>query len=237
MKIKKIIFLVMLAAIVLTVPGPEELGVLAGRTKVPLTIAIDAGHGGPDGGAEAADGTQEADLNLAIAKALASEAEKRGIKVVMTRDSEEGVYSGENLEKKWRKLEDMQCRKSIMEESGADAAVSIHMNCFQQDASVRGAQSFYPKSGSAEILKISETLAESIQTHLVEGINDGSNRVHMGKGDVYLLENSAVPIVLVECGFLSNSEDLSRLKQEQQQEKIAAFILDGLQQALEGNIN
>ena len=232
MKIKKIIFLMLLAAIVLTVPGPGELGILAGRTKAPLTIVIDAGHGGPDGGAEASDGTQEAELNLAIAKALASEAGRRGIKVVMTRETEDGLYSGENLEKKWRKLEDMQCRKNIIEESGADAAVSIHMNCFNQDTSVRGAQSFYPKSGGAEILKTSETLAESIQACLVESINDGSNRVQMGKGDVYLLDNPAVPVVLVECGFLSNPEDLARLKQKTQQEKIASCILDGLEQAL-----
>lgn len=233
MKIKKILFFVMLIAIVLTVPGPGELHVLAGKTKPILTLVVDAGHGGPDGGAEAADGTQEAELNLAIAKALQKEGEKRGMKVILTRETAEGLYAEENLEKKWRKLEDMKYRKDIMESSGADVAVTIHMNCFKADSSVRGAQVFYPKTGNAEILTASEEMAASIQDALVKGLADGSNRVHMGRGEVYLLENPSIPTVLAECGFLSNPQDLGRLKQEKWQQKIAACILDGIQTHME----
>ena len=57
MKIKRILFFILLAAIVLTIPGPGELQLLAAKSKAPLTLVIDAGHGGADGGAEAADGT------------------------------------------------------------------------------------------------------------------------------------------------------------------------------------
>lgn len=228
MKIKKIIFLMLLLAIVLTVPGPTEMTLLAGNIKSPLTIVVDAGHGGPDGGAEAADGTHEADLNLAIATALKEEAKKRGIKVIMTRTTEEGLYSEENIEKKWSKLEDMKCRKTIIETTEADIALSIHMNCFQTDTSVRGAQVFYPKTGNAKILADSEVLAESVQTALVKGIADGSNRKHMGRGEIYLMENPRMPTVLVECGFLSNSVDLERLKQKKEQQKIAMYILEGV---------
>lgn len=233
MKIKKIIFLILLTAIVMMIPGPEQLGVLAGRTKAPLTIVIDAGHGGPDGGAEAADGTLEADLNLSIAKVLEEEGRKRGIKIVMTRATADGLYAEDNTEKRWSKLEDMRCRKAAIEASEADAALSIHMNCFSQDTAVRGAQAFYPKAGNAEVLQKSEALSESIQKHLVKGLDDGSNRVHMGKGDVYLLENPAIPIVLIECGFLSNPEDLSRLKRKQYQKKIAVCILNGVLEQME----
>lgn len=233
MKIKKIIFLILLTAIVLTVPGPKDLRILAGKTEPVLTLAVDAGHGGPDGGAEAADGTQEAGLNLAIAKALKKEAEKRGIQVVMTRETEDGLYAVENTEKKWRKLEDLQQRKAIIDADRADAAVTIHMNCFKTDPSVRGAQVFYPKSGNAEILETSQALAETVQKALVKGLNDGSNRIQMGRGEVYLMENPQMPMILVECGFLSNAEDLARLKQEQWQQKIAVCILDGIQQAME----
>ncbi len=229
MNFKKIAFLMLLAAIVLTAPGPGELGVLAGKVKPSLIIVVDAGHGGPDGGAEGVDGTQEAELNLAIAKALQEEGEKRGIKVIMTRETQEGLYAAENLEKKWRKLEDMKCRKAIIDESKADTAVSIHMNCFQADASVRGAQVFYPKSGNAEILKKSEALADAVQQHLITGLKDGTNRLHMGKGSVYLLENPTVPTILVECGFLSNPQDLSSLKDKKWQKKVAGCILDGIQ--------
>lgn len=233
MKIKKIIFLILLTAIVLTVPGPEDLRILAGKTESVLTLAVDAGHGGPDGGAEASDGTQEAGLNLAIAKALKKEAEKRGIQVVMTRETEDGLYAVENTGKKWRKLEDLQQRKAIIDAARADAAVTIHMNCFKTDPSVRGAQVFYPKSGNAEILETSQALAETVQKALVKGLNDGSNRIQMGRGEVYLMENPQIPMILVECGFLSNAEDLARLKQEQWQQKIAVCILDGIQTAME----
>lgn len=233
MKKKKAIFLLFLVAIVVVSPGPGELYLLTGKIKQPMTLVVDAGHGGPDGGAEAADGTQEADLNLSIAKAVQEEGKKRGIKVVMTRETSEGLYSEKHLEKTWRKLEDMKCRKAMIESSEADIAVSVHMNCFTEDPAVRGAQVFFPKDGNAEMLKKSEKLAETIQSALVEGLDDGSNRSHMGRGEVYLLENPVIPTVLVECGFLSNPEDLGRLKQEKWQKKIAGCILDGVQTFME----
>ena len=139
----------------------------------------------------------------------------------------------QNTEKKWSKLEDMKCRKAIMEGSGADVAVTIHMNCFKTDSTVRGAQVFYPKTGNAEILAASEALAETVQTALVKGLNDGSNRVQMGRGEVYLLENPPIPVILAECGFLSNPEDLGRLKQTAWQQKIATCILDGIEACTE----
>lgn len=233
MKIKKKIFLALLVAIILTLPDPEEIQVLATKTAMPITLLIDAGHGGPDGGAEAEDGTLEAGLNLSIAKLLQSEAEKKGVQVMLTREGQDGLYSLENTEKKWRKLEDMTCRKEIIKRAEPDAVLSIHMNSFPQDQSVGGAQVFYPKSGNAEILRKSESLAEAIQNQLNEKLEDGRNRMHMAKGNVYLLENPEVPIVLVECGFLSNEEDLAKLKQKKFQKQIAACILNGVLEQVE----
>ncbi len=233
MKIKKIIFLALLAAIIMTLPDPEEIHVLATKMAMPITLVIDAGHGGPDGGAEAEDGTLEAELNLSIAKLVKSEATQKGIQVILTREEQDGLYSLENTEKKWRKLEDMTCRKEIIKKAEPNAVLSIHMNCFPQDQSVGGAQVFYPKSGNAEILHKSETLAKSIQNQLNEGLKDGRNRIHMAKGNVYLLENPDVPIVLIECGFLSNSEDLAKLKQTKYQKKIAECILNGVLEQIE----
>ena len=233
MKIKKIIFVFLLIGILLTIPGPKDLQIMASKVKPSLTIVVDAGHGVPDGGAEGSDGTLEATLNLAIAKAIEREGSQRGIKVILTRTTEEGLYTNENVEKKWKKLEDLQCRKTIMDSSKANLAISVHMNAFPSDTSVHGAQVFYPKSGNAEVLTESERLAESIQRALVKGLADGSNRSHMGKGNVYLLENPSLPIALVECGFLSNCQDLGTLKQEKWQRKVAVCILDGIQSYME----
>lgn len=233
MKIKKIIFLVLLAAIILTLPDPKEIHVLATKTAMPVTLVIDAGHGGPDGGAVGNDGTLEADLNLAIAKLVAAEATRRGVHVILTRETQDGLYSLDNTARIWRKLEDMKRRKDIIEEVTPHAALSIHMNCFPQDPSVGGAQVFFPKSGNAEVLKESENIAKSVQGQLNENAKNGRNRVHMAKGNVYLLENPNVPIILVECGFLSNEVDLTKLKQMKYQKQIAACILNGVLEQLE----
>lgn len=230
MKIKEIIFLILVVAIVFQIPSPQQIDVLAKNVKTPFTIVIDAGHGGQDGGAEAADGTLEADLNLAVAKAVKMEAEKRGFLVIMTREVSDGLYGEENIEKKWRKVDDMKCRKNIIDCSGANIALSIHMNCFKQDTSVKGAQMFYPSKGETSIKEESKYIAEAIQQQFIQGLQDGSHRKVMEKADVYLLENPVVPTVLVECGFLSNLEDLAHLKNPDWQQKIAVCILDGIEE-------
>ena len=227
MEIKEIIFLILVVAILFTIPDPQQLDVLAKKVKAGPTIVIDAGHGGQDGGAEGVDGTLEADLNLAVAKAVQLEAEKRGFLVIMTRDGEDGLYGEENLEKKWRKVDDMKCRKNIIDHANAEFALTIHMNCFKEDTSVRGAQIFYPNESEESVKEESKKLAENIQRCFIEGLQDGSNRKVMGKSDIYLLENPSIPTVLVECGFLSNTEDLAHLKNPDWQQKIAVCIVDG----------
>lgn len=230
MEMRKIIFICMLMGCIAVVPGPKDLQQLASAVKPSLVMVIDAGHGGPDGGAEAADGTKEKDINLAIAKALQSEAKKQGIKTIMTRETDEGLYERENIEKNWKKLGDLKERKRIIDESKPDLVVSIHLNSFWPDTSVRGAQVFYPKSGDAEIIEVSERLAGAIQDSLINGLNDGSNRIEMSKDDIYLFEHVTVPTVLVECGFLSHHEDLQNLKTAAYQKKVAVGILEGILQ-------
>lgn len=229
MKIRKCIFLLLLWAIIMTIPGTEELNTLAAKVKPSFTIVVDPGHGGPDGGTIGTDGTEEADLNLAIAKLLKKEGEKRGMQITLTRENKEGLYAADNLEKRWSKLDDMKQRKIKMEARAADAAISLHMNSFPTDTTVRGAQVFYPETGSADVLDDSKSLAESIQNSLNAGLKNSRERTHMEKGDVFLLENPTVPIVLIECGFLSNPEDLAHLKTKAWQKNLVTCILDGLQ--------
>ena len=228
MNFKKIIIMLVLIGFVVAVPGPEELQELAVAVKPAFVMVIDAGHGGPDGGAEAADGTKEKDINLSIAKALQSQAEKTGIKVIMTREVDDGLYEADNTEKQWKKLGDLKERKRIIDEAGADVVVSIHLNSFWSDTSVRGAQVFYPNSGDAASLTASEELAGVIQASLIEGLADGSNRIEMAKDDIYIFKDVTTPTVLVECGFLSNSSDLTNLKQASYQKHVAECILEAV---------
>ena len=233
MNFKKIIFFILLAGIIWFTPGPGDFEALVSAGKPAFVMVVDAGHGGPDGGAEAADGTMEKELNLAIAKELQRIGEKEGIRVILTRETEDGLYDEENTEKKWRKLEDLNRRKEVVKKTNADVAVSIHLNSFWSDTGVRGAQVFYPKSGRADVTEASRIMAEAVQNSLVETIDDGSNRIQMGKDDFYLFTMAEVPTILVECGFLSNPDDLANLKEETYQRQLAAAILEGVQRTLE----
>lgn len=104
---------------------------------------MDPGHGGMDGGAQSSDGTSEKDINLSIAEQVKKQLEGEGVKVIMTRYKDEGLYD-ESQEGTIRSLktQDMKERKRIIDDSKADLTVSIHLNSFTQDSSVKGAQVF-----------------------------------------------------------------------------------------------
>lgn len=227
MKIKKVIIGCMIIGIIIMAPDFQTaMDVLATKSDE-FVLVVDSGHGGPDSGAVAADGTEEKDLNLAIAKAVAKEAKKYGIKVIMTRTDDVGLYD-ENDSGKWSKVKDMKERKRIIDESGADMALTIHLNSFKEDISVRGAQVFFPKNSSEQLYEENEQLAKEIQQSLIMGIADGSNRVAMEKNDILIFRDVKVKTVLVECGFLSNIDDKNNLKITKFQQKIAVYIIKGI---------
>jgi len=197
-------------------------------------IVLDAGHGGFDGGAQAADGTMEKDINLAIVKKLADLADEYRVEVILTRDGDYGLYKETSQSKK---QEDLQKRKTIMEQSGAAAAVSIHLNSYPQDTSVYGAQVFYSPDSLAgeqdmdERIDICE-LAEHVQQTLEEYIDDGRTRTAMKKNDILLLKDPSCPLILVECGFLSNPEEAERLKTAEYQQLLAEAVWKGINDVL-----
>ena len=192
-------------------------------------LLIDPGHGGMDGGASSASGVCEKDINLAISMQIKEFAETDGWKVVMTRETDISLGDTKSKTIRGKKTADLIARKEMIKEVKPLAAVSIHLNSFKQDGSVRGAQTFYPSgSGEAIILEESKKLAEAIQERLVTGIADGSERVALGKRDVLMLKNPTVPIAIVECGFLSNEEEAKLLQDPEYQKKLARYIYEGI---------
>lgn len=204
-----------------------------------FVLVIDPGHGGFDGGAEAADGTQEKDINLAIGMKLADIAANYPVKVILTRESDMALtMETENTSKK---REDLLGRKEIMKEAGADLAVSIHLNSFPQNTSVHGAQVFYPASegetgeertDEQREEQTSKLFAESVQKALEKDISDGTERVSMKKNDILLFKNPPCRIILAECGFLSNPEEAERLKTTEYQQKLAEAIWKGINERI-----
>ncbi len=227
MKLKKIIIALLILGCVCSIPGYRQITETAARLSSPMTMVIDAGHGGMDGGAAGADGTTEQKINLDIAKALQAEAKKYGISAVLTRESEDGLYEEENGGK-WSKVGDMRQRKRIIEEEDPDLVVSIHLNSFISDTSVHGAQVFYPKEGESSLVDENKALAEKVQAALKEELGEGADRIILPKSGMYLFENAKRNMLLAECGFLSNPDDLANLKTQQYQQKIASAVMEGI---------
>ncbi|WP_084117629.1 N-acetylmuramoyl-L-alanine amidase CwlD [Clostridium acidisoli] len=181
-------------------------------------ILIDPGHGGIDGGAESKNGITEKDINLKIGLNLKKRLEKQHFKVVMTRDKDKGLYSDEGKIRK-KKLEDLNNRCKMKEESNCDMFVSIHLNKFPQ-SKYYGAQVWYSDN------KNSTELAHIIQENLREDLNDDSGRVEKPALELYkvLRCSKNIPSVIVECGFLSNEEEAYKLNTDKYQNKIAESI-------------
>ena len=192
-------------------------------------ILIDPGHGGMDGGASSAAGVSEKDINLSISLYIKEYAEADGWKVVMTREEDKGLGDSGSKTIRSQKTADLIARRNMIKDVKPTVSVSVHLNSFKQDPSVRGAQTFYPGGqGEQYALDESKKLAEAIQEHLVSGIADGTDRVALVKRDVLMFKNPTVPMAIVECGFLSNPEEAKLLEQEEYQRKLARCIYEGI---------
>ena len=188
-------------------------------------VVIDAGHGGDDPGKVGINGANEKDVNLEIAGMLKLFLEANDVEVVMTRESDEGLYDPGASNKK---VQDMKRRIRLIEEASPVLTVSIHQNSYPEEY-VHGAQVFY-YTGS----KQGQLLAESIQTQLVKKLDPENKRQVKANDSYYLLKKTDVPIVIVECGFLSNSAEAQKLCTEEYQSKVAWAIHMGILQYLNG---
>ncbi|MDY5774951.1 MAG: N-acetylmuramoyl-L-alanine amidase CwlD [Lachnospiraceae bacterium] len=186
-------------------------------------IVIDAGHGGTDPGKIGINGKKEKDINLQIAKELKKKLEKEGIEVVMTRESDEGLYNSSSRNKK---VEDMKKRCKIIDEAKPVFTISIHQNSYPEEY-VKGAQVFY--YGQSQEGK---ELAEILQESMVQQLDKENHRTAKANESYYLLKKTESPTVIVECGFLSNSEEAKLLADKDYQKKVAEAIHTGIKKYL-----
>lgn len=181
-------------------------------------ILIDPGHGGIDGGAVSKNGVVEKDLNLIISTMLKNKLITQGYDVVMTREDDRGLYSeGGTIRKK--KIEDLKNRCFMKENSKCDLFLSIHLNMFPQ-SKYKGAQVWYADDSE------SQRLAHILQQNLINDVDSSNHRCEKPANDLYkiLRCSNHIPSVIVECGFLSNPEEESKLLDKAYQQKIAESI-------------
>lgn len=184
-----------------------------------LTVVIDPGHGGSDPGKVGINDALEKDINLQISLKVKKFLEANNIKVVMTRETDEGLYRKNDSNKK---ASDIKKRVEIMEKPGTLLAVSIHQNSYGTE-NVSGAQVFYYTTSEE-----GKKAAEIMQQQLIDGIDPENHRQSKANNTYYVLKKSTTPAIIVECGFLSNYEEASLLVSDIYQERMAWEIHIGI---------
>ena len=197
--------------------GMETAGKTILDRETPVVV-IDAGHGGRDPGKIGVNNAKEKDINLSIAVYLKKYLEKEEIQVVMTREDEERLADSQ--------VGDLKERVKVINGHSPDLTVSIHQNSYHE-SSVHGAQAFY-FTHSQESKKAAEIIQKAMETADKQG-----SRQAKANDTYYLLEKTETPIIIMECGFLSNYKEAEKLVTEEYQRKVAKSISDGIIEYLE----
>jgi len=196
--------------------GPIKLDI------APVTIVIDPGHGGEDGGAVSVDGIKESQINLDISIRLNDLLRFTGFQTLMTRSQDISISDDGLNTIRERKASDLHNRVDLINQTENALLLSIHQNSLPTSPVTHGAQAFWNHQAEAE------TMAAVMQDSLNSAINTG-NEKHPRKisDSIYLMNHISVPGILIECGFLSNAAETSMLQNSSYQVKLAAAITSG----------
>ena len=215
---KKIEFILILLALMVLVLLSKKLEKYASGEIVKLTekekksqvIVLDAGHGGSDPGKIGVHEEKEKEINLEIALKVEKMLKKKKIKVIMTRTDDQMLDDQSDAGQKVRDL-----RERVRKINGEKPvfAVSIHQNSYP-DAGIHGAQVFYYR-------------------HSAESEQAANTRQAKANDTYYLLKRTEVPIIIVECGFLSNPEEAKKLTTPEYQDDVAKAIVNGIVTCME----
>lgn len=181
-------------------------------------LVLDAGHGGEDGGAVSITGTPESQINLAIVLKLRDVLGLYGVEPILLREEDVSLHDDSAATLREKKRSDLKNRVAAVEDVDGVTLLSIHQNTYP-GSRYHGAHVFYaPTDGS-------RTLAEHIQNSIKSALQPENERaVKQIPDTVYIMNHVTCPAVLIECGFLTNPEEESLLRDEDYQRKLAAVI-------------
>lgn len=219
------VFAVLSVAALLLATNRKEITAFSSQSMYWDTVIIDAGHGGEDGGAVSADGVAESHINLAIAKRVENLLLFLGHDVLMTRTGDEAIYSQDATTLREKKVSDLKNRVAMVNDRENTVLMSIHQNSLPNHPAVHGAQVFY------NTIEPGQGMAESVQSVLNENVNRENEKAAKPiDSSVYLMKNSKAPSILVECGFMSNGNEVKMLQDSDYQLRMAACIVAGFRQ-------
>jgi N-acetylmuramoyl-L-alanine amidase len=200
----------------------EETTVPETTTPPPnVTVIIDAGHGGEDGGAVGINGVLEKNINLDIAKKLRDKLVAQNIPVVMTRSDDIMLYDHSNTKMK-RKTQDLMNRQKIALQYENAIFISIHMNSFPIEK-YSGAQIYYSKNNPQ-----SEIIANQIQSAFKTIQPNNTRQIKPADQSIFLLYRLNCPAILAECGFLSNSLECNKLSDDAYRTQVADVLFGAI---------
>lgn len=197
-----------------------------GADTLPVVI-LDAGHGGMDGGCVAPDGTCEKDINLSIVKYLEELLTFSGYNVVLTRSEDVSIHDNGVEGIRNQKISDMENRLEIVKSYPNSVFISIHQNQFT-DSRYFGAQMFYTTNNSGNF-----KLATTMQQCFAELQPENNREIKLIDNDLFLFKNTEQPALLVECGFLSNTDDAAKLCTDAYRKQVAFTVYKGLMSYLD----
>lgn len=183
-----------------------------------INLVIDAGHGGKDAGTIGINGEEEKTVNLSIAEKLYDFASVSGISCFMVRNGDYLVYSNKDDQS----LSDLYNRLDYVNSIDNSVLISIHQNHFDSEAEW-GTQIWYSPNDDN-----SKLLADNILSVIKDNLQKENKRENKKSDDsYYLLYKATVPSVMVECGFMSNTEENSKLQDDSYQNQMAYSIMLG----------
>ena len=209
--------------------GLPVISAFSTAEKPHVTVVIDPGHGGEDGGAVSPGGVQESHINLAVSKQLHDLLRFAGVPTVMTREEDVTICDEGLGTIRARKTSDIRNRVAIVNGTENAVLLSIHQNSLPSSRVTHGAQVFWNTGEGAE------ALAGVVQDALNTAVNAGNEKLPRKiPATIYLMNHVTAPAILVECGFLSNSSETVKLQEPSYQLKLAAAVATGYLRCLAG---
>jgi len=174
--------------------------------KLSGTVVIDAGHGGKDPGAISVHGFYEKTVNLAVAQKVTARLKQKGLKVIMTRNSDRFI--------------ELERRAEIANMYRADLFVSIHADS-HMDRSIKGYTMYVANDASYSSVRAAKAISKQMA-------RVSSNGKGIRREDFRVLVKTKMPAVLVEIGYISNHGEASLISNNSFQNKIADAIASGI---------
>ncbi len=216
----RLLIIPMLTVLVCLFSFKSEKRFTLSATKT-IRVVIDAGHSASFQGAYA-NGVQEQDFNLNLAKKIQSLSKEYNVDVIMTRETDADA-GGNTLS------ESLHYRATLAEKTNAELFISIHAGMKgEKDGQIQptGFEIYVPRSNNPfydNSVKLGSIIAESIKSDYTIS----PELAHRDNG-IQVIDHNSVPAILIECGFLDNQADMKFMTDEKNQEKIARDILEGI---------